>query len=190
MSQSLRLSSHWTKQHCPQVCCKAQWPLRVNSEVFRMRRGRTNPQTSAERRQYFPPTGTGDGLGRERRNFWCLEATKPLHDESHRASVAHRRSEPSGAKTSTSHGDTRPHGDLRGQRRLGHRHAVSAVTMPAWRRNPRRQTLDQVERRQHQAGTAARPRLRALVAPMLGIVFTQALQRAGRPGTRPLQEQV
>ena len=62
--------------------------------------------------------------------------------------------------------------------------------MPAWRRNPRRQTLDQFERRQHQADTAARPQLRALVAPMLGIDFTQALQREGRPGTRPVQEQV
>lgn len=82
---------------------------------------------------------------------------------------------------------TRQRGDRRPQRRIGCQHAVSAVAMPAWRWNQGRQTLDQFERGEHQADATARAWLDAFIDQVLGIDFTQSLQRKGRPGAIPQQ---
>jgi len=54
--------------------------------------------------------------------------------------------------------------------------------MAARRRNQRRQTVEQLLRCPHQADAATRPRLHALIDQVLGIDFTQALQRKCRTG--------
>ena len=59
--------------------------------------------------------------------------------------------------------------------------------MSARWRNQRRQTLDQFERCEHQADSAAGTRLDALADQVFGVDFTQALQREGRTSAIPQQ---
>ena len=59
------------------------------------------------------------------------------------------------------------------------------MTARGW--NQRRQTLDQFERRQHQADATAGTRLDALIDQVFGVDFTQALEREGRASAIPQQ---
>jgi hypothetical protein len=77
--------------------------------------------------------------------------------------------------------------DLPPQRRVRCQHPVVTMPMSAWRRNQRRQTLDQFEGREHEADAAAGTRLDALVDQVFGVDFTPALQREGRASAIPQQ---
>jgi hypothetical protein len=73
-----------------------------------------------------------------------------------------------------------PKTDLFPQRRVGCQHPVLTMLKSARGRNQRRQTLDQLERRQHQAVAAAGTQLDALIDQVVGVDFTPTIQRDGR----------